>query len=57
LAYEQPHASNWLLVIKILIDGGLLAMSILPAPSAFMVGTQGFVFLASICANGAVRIH
>jgi hypothetical protein len=57
LAYERPHASNWLLANKILIDGGLLAMAILPAPFAVVVETLGLAFLAQVCANGALRIH
>jgi hypothetical protein len=46
-----------LLANKILIDDGLLAMSLLPAPFAFAVRTQGLAFLAQVCANGALRIH
>jgi hypothetical protein len=57
LAYERPHASSWLLANKILIDGGLLAMSLLPSPFAVVVRMQGLVFLAQVYANGALRIH
>ena len=44
LANERLLASSWLLANKILIDGGLLAMSILPAPFAVVVETQGLAF-------------
>jgi hypothetical protein len=57
LAFERSHALFRLLANKILIDDSLLAMSLLPAPFAFAVRTQGLAFLAQVCANGALRIH
>jgi len=45
-AREQPDASLWLLVNKILIDGDLLAMPLLPALFDSVVETQGLAFSA-----------